>query len=372
MEFAHEGILEAGTGSREAYSELASAMGITSDAPPSQMTPRGGSKGFTITPCDGSAPPGLKKLAMRKANADSDSKHSDISSDYVPGSGEAAARPLKSASETNGNQMSRAKLADDWAKKLLIKKGQRVPRPINNKPLPPAKVESDPSADRDGDWSDIGALNGCAGPAMKTADTSFYDAISSANPVKLALILLRNFERRWLEWEPETLWTELAAKAGAEVPQRIRDKIQAMRLTLTTSRFYEEWPVFEKVTVAFNDREPKFKVLQHVSPEEMARSVVWARQLNEQPFEADVLAYIAAVCQMEGLICLPEPLAAAQPFLDGITADQSLCPQVRELWEEVKDVPIDQLDLDPGAVSIQIFKMASIARAAEAPATQTA
>jgi hypothetical protein len=361
MEFAHEGIMEPGTHSREAYADLAGAMGLTSSTPPSSMMPQGGSRGYTITPCDGSQPPGLAKLAQRRAGTTPGAtmeKRGEMSESYVPGNGGFGLRQSKDAPK----KASRAKQADDWAKQLLEKRGASVPSPL----VTGQRNGNGNGSERDGDWGDLDALNGKSGPALKTAaDTSFADALEHANPVKLAIILMKNYQKRWLEWEPETLWKELGEKAGSEISQKVRDKIQAMRVTLSTTRYFNEWPVFEKVTVAFNGREPKFKILQHVSPEEISRSVTWARQLDEQEFSAEVLAYIAAVCQMEGVLCLPEPLTAAQPFLDAITSDRGLCPAVKAAWEQVKNVPIDDLDLDGGAVSIQLIKMISIARAAD-------
>lgn len=280
-----------------------------------------------------------------------DGKLLDIPDNYVPGSD--MALPSR---RLDVKRKSRAQEAEERAIALF---GKAPPKSVR-----PPEVMVEVSLLDDGPRPTNGKLGQVM--AKLAQKNEWQERMESANPVQLALILMRQLDKDgWIRWEPETVWREIEARMGFSPTQTMRDKILATRLVVGTERFHKEWPIFEKTVIALNGRPPTFDVIQHVSPEEIARAMSWARRLQDRPYSDEVLAYIAVACHEEGVLCLPDPLEPAQPFLDRINRNKELCPKVRQHWELVKNWNLKTLEIkenDP--VSIQMVRMASISDAA--------
>lgn len=201
---------------------------------------------------------------------------------------------------------------------------------------------------------------------IKGGQSQWAEPLESADPIVLSLMLIKNFQNKWTEWEPETLWSEMVSRMGFIPSEDLRGRIMAIRLLIGTDRFHTDFQVFEKVVLTLNGRKPVFNTMQAVSPEEIARALTWATKLQERDFDEKVLAYIAAVCFDEGLYYLPDPLHIAQKQLDRLLKNDGLRDSVMKRWEAVKHTDLEQLQLqEETPVDIIIARMASVAHAAK-------
>lgn len=93
-------------------------------------------------------------------------------------------------------------------------------------------------------------------------------------------------------------------------------KIMCAKLVMRDLAPFFDWHVFEKVVVAFNDREVQFDVTQEPSVAEIAWAVDEMRYIDsETPFGPEVEGYIAVAAWREGLVVLPKTLMFAEGVL---------------------------------------------------------
>lgn len=177
---------------------------------------------------------------------------------------------------------------------------------------------------------------------------------SELSPVEL-VAALRKIDAGWLQWEPETLWAELK-RAGVQLTDILKNKIQAVKALLTTDAFYRDHVAFEKIVVALNDRIPLFDQYQHPSPAMIARAIKQAQQVVE-PFgewSDEVKRYVAVVCHDAGLYLLAFELAPFQESLD------ELSTAGRHLREEAARKLAEGAPIDESAAGIQLARLAAI------------
>jgi hypothetical protein len=143
-------------------------------------------------------------------------------------------------------------------------------------------------------------------------------------------ILFGKYGRSWLRWDPQTLWTEIAEDFGTKVGDEVRDKINALRILFTTQEFWEDYAVFEKVIIAFNDRYVDTENIQVCLPEELGYGLTVANSIVMKPFSREVKVYIQGCCRQAGLLVYHRSFAFAQPYYED--------PEVRKLAQEVRKV----------------------------------
>lgn len=163
----------------------------------------------------------------------------------------------------------------------------------------------------------------------------------------------------WAEWDPDTLWLEIANAFGTRPSDPVRDKLNALRIVLTTSNFWNEYLVFEKVVIAFNDRMVDPEYIQVCRPEELAYGLEAAHQVLDKKFSNEVVMYVRGCCEQAGLIAYHRTFRFAEPvYKDPVLA--GIVRQAHERWkdDEYKPVTVPVDSEDP--VEIQVGKLHDI------------
>jgi hypothetical protein len=155
-----------------------------------------------------------------------------------------------------------------------------------------------------------------------------FFAYHDAHPVALVMTLLSRFGADWVEWEPDTLRSEIhntflapSASDGSKTssPSTVSphnwEKIQAVRTLMTSSTYWNEWHIFEKINQALNNNIPQFDIAQRCTVAQLMAGVDIATQVREEPFEDEIARYIAACALDEFIVYLPPPLDFAQNVL---------------------------------------------------------
>ena len=141
---------------------------------------------------------------------------------------------------------------------------------------------------------------------------SFHDA----HPVALTMVLMKEFGVEWLEWEPETLRSEiLTAFQATSISEHNWNKIQAVRALTQAVGFWEEWQNFEKILQTLNNNVPRFDICQRCTMAQLMAGVDIANTVRKEEFSEEVQKYVAACAMDEGVMYLPDPLGFAQRIL---------------------------------------------------------
>ena len=145
-------------------------------------------------------------------------------------------------------------------------------------------------------------------------------------------LLVSQYGPEWVEWAAETLWSEIRDDTRAKITDEVRDKINALRVFLTTDNFWQEFPSFEKIIIAFNDRYVDPEHVQVCIPEELAYGLTVAGQIREKEFSSEIVHYIRGCCEEAGLAVYPRSFRFAQPrYDDGLR--QALVHRVQRAWD---------------------------------------
>ena len=146
-----------------------------------------------------------------------------------------------------------------------------------------------------------------------TKDTIFQD--DSLHVSTYITVLDREYGQDYLVFEPETLKSEL------HPTDAVLDKIQAGITLKTTSMFWNDIVVFEKVALALNNRSVSFGEYQDISPGEIAWAVVEAGLIDKDKntFSDDIKTYISRKLFDAGYVLAPYPLHGIQAALDEMT-----------------------------------------------------
>jgi len=128
----------------------------------------------------------------------------------------------------------------------------------------------------------------------------------------LDLILIDTFGPDWLEWESETVWSEIEAEFGATPSVHSRNKINALKTMHIVDTPWTEWEVFNIVAQALNGNIPDFRILQKPSPLEVAFAVEVMRKVKEREFSSEIARFVAAAFLNEEIVYLPPPVEFAQ------------------------------------------------------------
>lgn len=137
----------------------------------------------------------------------------------------------------------------------------------------------------------------------------------------LLAISLDTYGTDIFEWDPRTLWMNLAEDFGANLPPVNRDKIQALILAYTTDLFHVSVECFTHLCNVLGGSEANFRRWDKVTPEE----IIWGvyevslntaidREPGEDPpeFSHEVRIYIGATLQEDGIFDPPDILRIAE------------------------------------------------------------
>jgi hypothetical protein len=144
-------------------------------------------------------------------------------------------------------------------------------------------------------------------------------------------ILFGKYGRTWLGWDPQTLWMEIEEDFHTKVTDEVRDKINALRTLLTTRDFWDDFSVFEKIVIAFNDRYVDTEHIQVCLPEELGYGLTVANSIVVRPFSNEIKVYIQACCRGSGLLVYHRAFAFAQPPYTGELKE--LAQEIRKVWD---------------------------------------
>jgi hypothetical protein len=161
-----------------------------------------------------------------------------------------------------------------------------------------------------------------------------------------------------LEWDPDTLISEVQQDNSVDLPQVNKDKLSAMMTLLTTDSFYRDPIVFYQTCLCFNERPCNFQGFNDdLSAADMAW-VVTEAGLNDvdekghmSEFSDDVAAFVGVVLRQDGFFSPPQILSFAKmrpPNLDRASAQaQSVRDQNahRDL-EQYLQVQLESLNLE--------------------------
>jgi hypothetical protein len=150
-------------------------------------------------------------------------------------------------------------------------------------------------------------------PTPFTMKSMFSYGVS--HPVLLDLVLFRKFGPTWLEWEPETIWSEIKDEFGAtSISVLVRNKINAVKLLHIMDTPWTEWEVFSAVAQTFNDNICDFRVLQKLSPDHIIASINIMSKIKDLKFSEEVGRFITACFLDDGIFYLPPPVQFAQIY----------------------------------------------------------
>ena len=189
------------------------------------------------------------------------------------------------------------------------------------------------------------------GPFTKKAAFTNQDS----HPLLLDLIMIREFGSEYLGWEPETCWQEINLTFGTSISEVNKNKLQAVRSCHVTDTPYEEWHIFEKVSLALNSLIPKFDVVQKVNPHMCAVTFESMGHIKSSKMSEEVLKYVASSLLNDGVVFAPGPL---EPCNENIRRFASSASQekVRRLIKENRSPTFDGTE----ELDVQVAKSRSI------------
>lgn len=229
-----------------------------------------------------------------------------------------------------------------------------------------------------------------------------------AHPVVLDLALLKAFGVDWFSWDSSTLYQEIQRVFSSQISEHARAKIQAIKTLHVSDKPWTSWQVFEKVIQALNSSIPRWEFMQAPSLDQLFAGIDIMTSIRPEIFDDEVKAYIAAAVLNEDVFFVPPPLDFAQVevshpryvcldcgsedsalFHDGIcdTCSQRFDPEngfsfqpdpdlirdgkgknvklvlqfdpdpIETRWNEVKDTPTKDVDLQESQVDVQVAKL---------------
>ena len=147
------------------------------------------------------------------------------------------------------------------------------------------------------------------------------DMPEDINPIKLKNFLVDHYKADWLEWLPEVTDKTVFGDRDSEA---LSNKVQSIRICLTTDTPWLEWHIFENVGKSFNHQIPDFHVMQPLTLGECITTMDTMKKLRpEEDFSEEVLSYVASVAANNNFVYLPDDLLVgkAQPILRKLTKD---------------------------------------------------
>lgn len=211
----------------------------------------------------------------------------------------------------------------------------------------------------------------------KVAGDAPVDTYQSDEPHPLRLFekLAADFDRlEWAVWEPEALWHAISIVSGRAPSEVVKNVIGALSTLVESEAFWNEHHVFLWTAAALNGQVPDFASLPDLTPAEVTFAVGVAAAVRDAEdlqlpdgstipgvvFGDQVLATIAAIFHMAGLVYAPAPLEGANEYLAKVH-DQSargLAAEVEAEWGKMDDgVPID---LEETPLGLQLARLIDI------------
>lgn len=154
-----------------------------------------------------------------------------------------------------------------------------------------------------------------APPALKPLTSRSVFSHPEAHPVALDLVLLKNFELEWLQWLPDTLFSEIETMFGTSIAEVNRLKILAAQTLHVIDAYWEQWEIFEKVLWSLNGQVPRVDVIQPPDLSILMSGVDMANGVRQETYGEEVARYCAAIFLHENVFYAPEPLSFCQKYI---------------------------------------------------------
>lgn len=167
-------------------------------------------------------------------------------------------------------------------------------------------------------------------------------------PYTVAQLMDDATSKEWRDWLPETLASYLGED---DIPEQALDKLQAVQVALTNPDVFTEWPLFNHVCVAFNNRPVNFHFLDELLPGEIEWGLLCLRKLARGDLSPEVLQYINVCLADEGVVTLA-----------GLAPDDANVRRLEQALEHITD-DTEIGDLDPAEPGdAQVRALLDIAR----------
>lgn len=228
------------------------------------------------------------------------------------------------------------------------------------------------------------------------------------HPVVIDFALMKAFGVEWLGWDASTIWMMIQRIFKMPISEHARAKVQTVKTLHIANGPWEHWQVFEKIIQGLNNNIPKFEIMQAPSLEQLYAGIDMLDHIRTRDFVDEVKRYMAAAVLHEDVFFVPSPLdfiqvEVSQPyyvckdcgnadsalFHDGTcdTCTKKFDPEnglsmrpdpevllqgkgknlelhlrhdpepVSKRWQEVKDKPSSEVELEENEVDTQIAKL---------------
>lgn len=135
------------------------------------------------------------------------------------------------------------------------------------------------------------------------------------HPVVLDMALLKVFQLDWFPWLSDTLFHEIEREFKTPIAEVNRLKLMAAKTLHIVNSYWDQWEVFEKVTIGLNGIMPQLDTMQPPDLPSLYAGVDIANSIRSELFGDEVKRYCAAVIINEGTTYAPPPLDFCQEFV---------------------------------------------------------
>jgi hypothetical protein len=139
-------------------------------------------------------------------------------------------------------------------------------------------------------------------------------ADGDAHPLYLYTVLTNKYGSEFWGWLPETRRMIMERDFGI-VEDMAYQKVEALSTNLSQSTMYFNWPVFEKVSAAYNNTTPFPFTMQKPSVGDIYHTVIVTRTIDLNAYNKEMARYFAAVFLTDGIVYSPPPLDFVQDIL---------------------------------------------------------
>jgi hypothetical protein len=169
----------------------------------------------------------------------------------------------------------------------------------------------------------------------------------------------------WRDFEPETIRD---LDLGPEMDEKLFNKIMALQTCFNAFEddegfYFNDFRMFEKITLAFNDVIPDFTEIEHAEPHEIQVTINFLEEIDSVDFDEEVVNYIVASYNYANILYCP--------FIEKVNnnlEDNKLKSKIASFWNKL---PKDQdtinkiAETEDSIVSNQIKKLLYVKRYAE-------
>lgn len=196
----------------------------------------------------------------------------------------------------------------------------------------------------------------------------FLDAERDVPATIINIALLKMFGVEWYDWEPEALHDSVKTEVYLEenIPEIIKDRIQAIATLLKTDGFYRKWEVFENIGTALNYNRVYFEQNTPLKAEEVTWAIYESHLNDDTPiaFTVDVKAYICSCYRADGVIETPKIIRSY--FDEHCEKPEEYSPKIQEIKQErikqycklqlrkIKDMSIEFFNEELNSVELSI------------------